>query len=332
MELDSVRELKIVVSRKILATVARPVAPARILNLAAQPVEATAKQHPTIAIGVAAYGKNDYRLAVRIQRRMLQQGAELGRIQSLARGEVDLRYIGRVVKRAAPWHQRRNRPLRAGGSIGHYRITAGTLGCFVGSRGDSRTLILSNNHVLANENRSRRGDPILQPGSYDRGRNPADVVGTLFRPVRLKTRGSNLLDCAVASVRDSTRYNVRDFRGLGRLAGLGGPILVEGVEVAKVGRTTGVTRGRVTAFELDNVVVRYDLGNLRFDGQIEIEGTGESPFSDGGDSGSLILDDDMLGVGLLFAGSDHGGTNGQGLTYANPLAKVLDALNVALLH
>jgi hypothetical protein len=36
-------------------------------------------------------------------------------------------------------------------------------------------------------------------------------------------------------------------------------------------RTTELTRGRATAFELDNVVVGYDLGNFRFDNQIEIE-------------------------------------------------------------
>lgn len=67
------------------------------------------------------------------------------------------------------------------------------------------------------------------------------------------------------------------------------------MEVAKLGRTTGLTRGRVTAFEMDNVVVEYDAGNLRFDGQVEIEGVGQKPFSDAGDSGSL----DALRVELI---------------------------------
>ena len=86
----------------------------------------------------------------------------------------------------------------------------------------------------------------------------------------------------------------------------------------------------MTAFELDNVVVGFDIGNLRFDDQIEIEGTGDGPFSDGGDSGSLIVGRDKRGVALLFAGGDQGGANGQGLTYANPLRTVLDALKVDL--
>ena len=108
-------------------------------------------------------------------------------------------------------------------------------------------------------------------------------------------------------------------------------MLDEGDAVAKVGRTTGLTRGRVTAFELDNVEIEFDLGFLRFDGQIEIEGDGDEPFSDGGDSGSLVVNADLCGVGLLFAGGDVGGSNGRGLTYANPLRTVLDALKVDLL-
>jgi len=77
-------------------------------------------------------------------------------------------------------------------------------------------------------------------------------------------------------------------------------------------------------------VVSFDLGDLRFDGQIEIEGAGDDPFSGPGDSGSLIVNAERRGIGLLFAGGDQGGTNGKGLTYANPLRAVLDALEVDL--
>ena len=94
----------------------------------------------------------------------------------------------------------------------------------------------------------------------------------------------------------------------------------------KIGRTTGLTYGKVTAFELDDVVVAFDAGNLNFDNQIEIEGVEEHAFSDGGDSGSLVLDPEFRAVGLLFAGSDIGGSNGKGLTYVNPIRPVLDSL------
>jgi hypothetical protein len=54
--------------------------------------------------------------------------------------------------------------------------------------------------------------------------------------------------------------------------------LDEGTIVAKLGRTTGLTYGRVTTFELDNVMVAFDMGPLRFDNQIEIEGTEADAF------------------------------------------------------
>lgn len=68
-----------------------------------------------------------------------------------------------------------------GVSIGHYRVTAGTLGAIVRDRLTGEYLILSNNHVLANSNDASIGDNILQPGATDRGVNPSDVVARLER-------------------------------------------------------------------------------------------------------------------------------------------------------
>ncbi|MGH7343230.1 MAG: hypothetical protein ACREKH_22305, partial [Candidatus Rokuibacteriota bacterium] len=166
----------------------------------------------------------------------------------------------------------------------------------------------------------------------DGGKDAADRIGTLERFVRLKRSGANLVDCAVCALDDKLRYSTRRLTGLGNLVGVGPEVLDERHEVAKVGRTTGVTRGRVTAFEIDNLTVNFDLGNLRFDNQIEIENAGGQPFSDGGDSGSLIVTGDLHAIGLLFSGSDQGGADGQGLTFANPLRPVLDALKVELLY
>ena len=205
------------------------------------------------------------------------------------------------------------------------------LGCFVKTRRGGQPLILSNNHVLADENRGKRGDAILQPGSYDGGKRPKDAVGKLEKFVKLKRSGANLVDCAVCSIKHGIKFDAAKLEGLGRLSGLSDAMLDEGDAVAKIGRSTGLTRGRVTAFELDNLEVEFDLGDLRFDNQIEIEGAGDEPFEDGGDSGSLVVNADLCGVGLLFAGGDVGGSNGRGLTYANPLRAVLDALKVDLM-
>ena len=207
----------------------------------------------------------------------------------------------------------------------------GLVGCFVETRRGHAPLILSNNHVLANENNAEIGDPVLQPGAYDGGKRPKDIAGFLHDFVKLKRNKPNLVDCAVATIKDGIEYDAAKLQGLGRLAGLSDVLLDDDDAVAKVGRTTGLTHGRVTAFELDNVWVRFGVGELRFDSQIEIEGDGDEPFSAGGDSGSLVVAADLRGVGLLFAGGDTGGSNGRGLTYVNPLRAVLDALKVDLL-
>ncbi|MBZ0286642.1 MAG: S1 family peptidase [Anaerolineae bacterium] len=79
--------------------------------------------------------------------------------------------------------------IPSGVSIGHYKITAGTLGTIVTDRRTGEKLILSNNHVLANSNDALVGDPILQPGPADGGQNPGDMVARLERFVKLRYVG-----------------------------------------------------------------------------------------------------------------------------------------------
>jgi hypothetical protein len=87
---------------------------------------------------------------------------------------------------------KRVRPAGGGYSVGHFQITAGTIGTCVydllpGASTDpvnpvhgvgipSKFYILSNNHVLANVNLGPIGAPILQPGPFDGGVNPADKI------------------------------------------------------------------------------------------------------------------------------------------------------------
>jgi hypothetical protein len=340
MELDSARNLKRLCYKEILAPIAtlperraRSVRSFRGLSLAAVPIDQIQRPLVSMAIGVAHTRGTQYRLAVRCQRLELMESPEVAQIRKRAKDEVDVRFIGRVRKwRAIPWNQKRVRPLQIGVSCGHYNITAGTLGCFVHPRGDEETLlILSNNHVLADEDNAKVGDAILQPGSFDGGKNPKDLVARFTKAISLTQTAVNYVDAAVAVVEDKIKTNLRMIKGQGRLGGLGPEFLDAGTEVAKLGRTTGLTHGRISAFELDNVVVRYGLGDLRFDNQIEIEGGGQKSFSEGGDSGSLIVEANTReAIGLLFAGGDIGGSNGKGLTYANPIHAVLDALNIDL--
>jgi len=329
MQLDDARNLKKTILSAFVSAVAAP-SMAKTLAIKSQAVTHESQALRSIAIGIAR-AKKHHELAVRVQRRSLLEHPLVERIRKQAKGEVDVRYIGKLSKLETPNKlQSRRRPLVIGCSVGHYKITAGTLGCFVKVRGTRATLFLSNNHVLANENNAKVGDAIVQPGILDGGSNPADIVATLLKFIRLKVAATNFVDCAIARPAKGVSLTEKRLGKLGNLKGLGPAVLDEGTKVRKVGRTTGETKGRVTAFELDNVVIEYDLGNLRFDNQVEIEGAGTHSFSDGGDSGSLIVDEDNLGVALLFAGGDSGGANGMGLTYANPLIPVLDALKVDL--
>ncbi|MGH7485792.1 MAG: hypothetical protein ACREMY_09355, partial [bacterium] len=252
----------------------------------------------------------------------------------------DVRYVGQIRARkakakaqAALWFRSKNRPLLIGSSVGFIAsgfVMAGTLGCFVKKGSSNALYILSNNHVLADENRYKKGKPITQPGGLDGGNPSADVVAKLSAFVRLDPSKANLVDCAIAKLVSGIAADTSNLMGIGTLAGVISHELGIHDVVHKVGRTTGVRHGKVTAVELDGVTVQYDIGVVSFDNQIEIEGSGSQSFSDAGDSGSLIVDDDMKGAALLFAGGDHGGSNGKGLTYANPLAAVLSALKVKL--
>lgn len=216
----------------------------------------------------------------------------------------------------------RYRPAPGGVSIGHVKITAGTLGCLV-KRG-AKKFILSNNHVLANSNAAKTGDAIVQPGPYDGGKAPADVIARLAQFVPLKFGGTavNFVDAAIAAplrpdlVRATNIWygTVSTTTTLPQLALL----------VKKAGRTTQRTRGRISGI---NATVRVNYGTsgvALFQNQIVIVSLTSAPFSQGGDSGSLIATDSgNRPVGLLFAGSaSH--------TIANPIRSVLTALNVQI--
>ena len=328
MNLDSVRNVK----KDALAVVSQMVgndAFRRRLDIRAQSIEIGSKPR-TIALGVARAGAGEYSLAVRVQDPLLLEGQEIAAIRHVAKGEVDVKYIGQVQKRQAPWYQQQCRPVRIGCSVAHFKVTAGSVGGFAQSSAQA-PMVLSNNHVLANENDAAAGDAILQPGPLDGGQNPGDRIGALTQFVPLNFTAVNTVDCAVATLDDGFTSDSENLDLLGHLSGVRTSPVDVGDVVAKIGRTTGVTHGTVTAIELDNVTVGYDSGNATFNGQIEIEGTGLQPFSRGGDSGSLIIDQNNLAAALLFAGTDTGGTNGMGVTYANPIELVLQALGITLI-
>jgi len=332
MRLDSVRDLKNTLPMHLERTFASREACLSTSSTAVAAAASRARAAPSYFLGITASGQKSYRLAVRLQDHALEKSDLVAEIRTRAKNEVDVRYVGKIRARAA-WYRSRQRPLLIGSSVGFLSpdfVMAGTLGCFV-RKGSSQALyILSNNHVLADENRYAKRKPIVQPGALDACDPSGDHVAKLSAYVKLVPGETNLVDCAIAKLDAGIEANPSLIKGIGTLAGVREGALDIGDVVHKAGRTTGVRHGRVTAFELDGLVVEYDTGLISFDDQIEIEGSGNRSFSDSGDSGSLIVDADFKAAALLFAGGDHGGSNDKGLTYGNPFQVVLSKLNVKL--
>ena len=226
-------------------------------------------------------------------------------------------------KAAMPNPRTKMRPAHPGCSIGfqdpaNQFVMAGTFGAAV--KDASGTYILSNNHVLADENRLPIGAAIFQPGLLDGGNVATDQVAALTRFVTLDLSAPNSVDCAIARV---TQNSIVNNAVLHIGAPKGSANAAIDMNVHKFGRTTGYTVGKIASIDTD-VTVGYETGDYTFSAQVIIVGNNGSSFSDAGDSGSLILQRGThKAVALLFAGS-------KSHTIANHIGDVLSALKVKL--
>jgi hypothetical protein len=234
--------------------------------------------------------------------------------------------------------KRRMRPCPSGFSIGNVRVTAGTLGSVVydflpgatvdppgpGLGTPAKFYVLSNNHVLADSNRAQPGSPIVQPGVFDGGSDPADRIATLERFITIQfapqiplERQTNVVDCALGAVefQDATREQY--FSGAPRAWRRKSNVAV-GDLVKKTGRTTNISFGRIMAVDATIDVNYGTAGTARFRDQILT-----TNISAGGDSGSLVTSLDDVALGLLFAGSSV-------VTIANHIQNVRAMLRVEI--
>lgn len=212
------------------------------------------------------------------------------------------------------------RPAPIGISTGHPHITAGTISCRV-KDASGKVYALSNNHVYAWENKASIGDNVLQPGAYDGGKDPRDAFGTLtaFEPIVFSRFARNTYDAAIALSSSANLGNSTPAGSYGIPSVTTSTATVD-LAVKKHGRTTKLTHGTVYAVNA-TVNVTYDSGTARFVNQIVIT---PGSFSDGGDSGSLIVTEEgNHPVGLLFAGSSS-------YTIANPIDPILSRFGVTI--
>ncbi len=248
------------------------------------------------------------------------------------------------------------RPAYPGVSIGHYAITAGTLGAIVKSKKSGDYLILSNNHVLANvsngkDGRAKQGDIILQPGPADGGNKDSDIIAYLdnFVPLisEVETPQCNIANAAallgnvfIRRVRPNYKMVFeRATAGLNRVdAAVAKPInkrvinneipkigKIKGAaeanikdKIKKMGRTSGLTTGTVDGLDVTIEVAMSDGIKSIFENQI-VSDLKSLP----GDSGSIVLNNNNEAVGLLFAGSSS-------RTVINPINSVLEELDIEL--
>jgi hypothetical protein len=236
------------------------------------------------------------------------------------------------------------RPAPGGVSIGHSEVTAGTLGVVVKKKGVRH--ILSNNHVLANSNDASIYDETWQPGSHDGG-SSKDTIGHLTDFIKINFLGDestcplarlhawvfnglaklfhrksrvstystmlNTVDCAISlPVFDEDISD--EILEIGKPVGFYLGELQEGEIVKKSGRTSRLNRGTVIGPGMVNVM--YGDKIAVFEDQITT-----TPIAEGGDSGSVVLNEKNEVAGLLFAGSDT-------LTIVNKIANVIDALGL----
>jgi hypothetical protein len=204
--------------------------------------------------------------------------------------------------------------------------------------------------VLANINAAEKGDPIIQPGRYDGG-TLDDQIATLedFIPINFgeepptcpiaigtesflnwlaKLVGSSHRVMAFQEVPARNRVDTAIARPLSddlvekRILEIGVPKgsreATLGTQVKKSGRTTGFTTGRIIQIDVTSQVSYGEGKTAVFEDQLMA-----GAMSQGGDSGSAVLDEEDFVIGLLFAGSDT-------TTLMNPIQFVLDALNVEI--
>jgi hypothetical protein len=234
-------------------------------------------------------------------------------------------------------------PIQLGTSGGNVNDLAngyccsGTLGSLVQKGGTQ--YILSNSHVFAgdvvaggNGRVAQVGDDVNQPGLVDASCSTANTnlvadvstLSTLYPPASTPN-----VDCALAQVRSGMVRTDGAILEIGTLSAstLNGTV---GLAVKKSGRTTGLTRGTISAINA-TITVGYETEcagtafNKTFTGQLVVSQR-RSAFLNSGDSGSLMVEDvatNPRAVGLLFAGSTTSAV-------ANPIGSVLSYLGATM--
>ena len=194
----------------------------------------------------------------------------------------------------------RIRPAIGGYSCGCPEITAGTFTGTVRDKTTGQKVGLTNNHVALGAPWGTKdgfvGNPIYQPGVADGG-GPADTIGKTIRGISVELIPvENLVDAAIFKPTDPSLLS-DEIQDLGFPGHAVDPVV--GKRGRKSGRTTGLTESTI-----ESIGATIDVageGTARFTDQIIFRPS----LAQGGDSGSIVLDDNGNVFGIVFAGSDE---------------------------
>jgi hypothetical protein len=173
----------------------------------------------------------------------------------------------------------------------------GTLGMIVASGGVP--YLISAKHVLA-KNRPGIGDAICQPA----GKKTIAIVDYVSRQ----------LDCARARLSEGEAFAELEVLHIGSLTAPCEP--VEGMVVIKAGAATGVTQGKVSRVNGNEVTIK-PLSDFPLEYQL----------SDTGDSGAIWVESQSRAPVAMHTSAQSGGAS---VAYAIPLLAVLRELQLVL--
>lgn len=345
MKKDSVLDLK----QKVLKSLQRQVGRAKGPRM-----EGLADPQPEkrLGVGYSHLGKGAYRLELRVQRRNGAAYRLAEQIRAEAKREANIEEVPMIaippaIERTSDpvGMAQMKRPLHIGLSIAHGDGDAGTLGAFVSDDGGNHC-VLSNSHVLALMGKAKLKDRIYQPGGIDSVGTAAEEIGSLANFIIVGKKRRDSSDAAFASLDEGIEHEsniipkgygfasegkmIKEVRGVDDVLSL----LKKESPVCKIGRTTGLTTGRVSAVALDNIPVDTSIGTMIFNNLIEISWeSSKKPFSRPGDSGSLVFTKSgFFAIGLHFAGGQKkAGRRTLGVSYSSNIAAVLRTLRISLL-
>ena len=255
----------------------------------------------------------------------LPRGSKFALPKQIAGVPTDIIAVGtpRHIANADPLDLKRERPAYPGCWVTAEPPTElsypmpGTLSALLVDA-DGALYILSNNHVLANEDQNSKGDFVYQPIN-----DAPNKIAKLAAVIPLDRVGPNKVDCALARVLQPKSVSGIPPDPVGALKDAAPLDPEPGMKVEKFGAATGHTVGTVLSTSATFKVDYMTAPGLLLTDQIQIE-NGDEDFCAHGDSGSLIVDvETKQAVGLLTVNMD-------GFALANRFSNVVAALSAKL--